>query len=294
MVENAVKALLSVEFGAGFRLGLIAAVLGGLASLLWRAKAGQPLHVVGVMFVGAAAWAMKVAMDVPAEALLGLALLGIGGLIARSSESLFFGAAAAIPGAWFVVASLEVGDSSWISWFLLAAIAIGGVLAARTDQLISVPTVTPLLVALTIAGVYFAVPDTEEVLVLAGAITPLALLGWPLGLSKIGGSGCYATVGILAWTTAWGGMGRPAAIVGAVSCLGMFLLIPFFHWSRDKPALIVGLHLILVAAGSRLSGHQTDPKVATLLAVAALVVGYLAMQFANRAETKADRAQERI
>jgi len=250
--------------------------------------------VIGVLFAGAAALSMKAAMDVPAQVLLGLVLLGVGGLFARSrSESLSLRVTAAIPGAWLVIGSFEMSNSSWVRWFLVAAIVVGAALTARTEELLSGATLTPLLFALTIGGVYFAVPDTEEVLVIAGAIIPLALLGWPLGVSKIGSSGSSMAVGIMIWAAAWGGVGRPAAILGAVSCLGMFLLVPLLPRSRGHhPALIVGLHLILVAAGSRLAGQQSNPQVAALMAATALGGGYIVAQFAilGHGDQEADRA----
>lgn len=281
LVDTVITALTSVEFGAGFRLGLIAVVLGGLGAVSWRVNTEKPARLVGALFAGAAAVSMNVAMEVPAEVWLGMALLGIGGLLSRS-KSLTFGVTAAIPGAWLIVGSLEIGSSSWASWFLLAALIGGAALAGRTDEQLSGPILAPLLLALTIGGVYLTVPDTEEMLVLAGAITPLALLGWPFGVSKVGSSGSYMAVGILVWAAWWGGMGRPAAIVGAVSCLGMFLLVPLRRSSRDHPGLIVGLHLILVAAGSRLAGQQGDPNVAALLAAAALGGAYIAIHLVTQ------------
>jgi hypothetical protein len=281
LVDTVITALTSVEFGAGFRLGLIAAVLGGLGAVSWRANTGKPGRVVGALFTGAAALSMNVAMEVPAEVWLGLAVLGIGGLLSRS-KSLTIGVMAAIPGAWLIAGSLEIGSASWTSWFLLAALIGGAALAGRTDDELSVPILGPLLLALTIGGVYLAVPDTEEMLVLAGAITPLALLGWPSNVSKIGSSGSYMAVGILVWAAWWGGMGRPAAIVGAVSCLGMLLLVPLCRRSRDHPALVVGLHLILVAAGSRLAAQQSDPNLAALLAGVAVGGAYIAIRLVTR------------
>lgn len=288
MVDTVITALTSVEFGAGFRLGFIAAVLGTIGVVLWRRNPRQAGHVVGVLFAAAVTISMETAMPVPAQLLLGLGLLGLTALIPRTAlQSRASRMLAAVPGAWLIVGSLGTVYSTWISWLLLAVIVVGGTFTAHTDQKLSAPILGPLLLAVTAIGVFLAVPDTEEILVVVGAIVPLAVLGWPLGISKLGSSGSYMAVGILVWASAWGGVGRPAAIVGAVSCLGVFLLIPvsphrdvLFSWD-SYGALLVGLHLGLVAVASRLSGQQSDPRLAVVYAAAALGGGYIITQLAT-------------
>ena len=61
----------------------------------------------------------------------------------------------------------------------------------------------PGLWLVTAAGVFAAVPDTVEALVLLGASIPVALLGWPLRLVRIG-PGAYPLVAVFVWVVAWG------------------------------------------------------------------------------------------
>src|SRR5690606_32918712 len=87
------------------------------------------------------------------------------------------------------------------------------------------PGVGPVLVAVTVAGVYLTVPDTEMATVLLGAALPAAALGWPFAWGRLGGGGALATVAVVAWTVALDGRGRLGSVVGGVACLGLLAQI---------------------------------------------------------------------
>jgi hypothetical protein len=84
----------------------------------------------------------------------------------------------------------------------------------------------PVLLAITVAGIWSTVPDTEAALVALGAATPLALLGWPWPLASLGWVGSWAVAGSLGWLVATGGAGRPSAVVGGAACLGLLAIEP--------------------------------------------------------------------
>jgi hypothetical protein len=228
---------------------------------------------------------------VPAELLAGLGLLGGAGLVARVfSTSLALNVVMAVPGALLLVSSIPAAGQPWAAWLLFGSVVVGGPLTAMTDSRLSGPALGPLLLALSVAGVYVDVPDTEEMLVLAGVIAPLLLIGWPLRLSTIGSAGSHMIVGLLAWAAAWGGIGRPASIVGAMGCLGAFLLVPFAARGRAIASpralsLLVVVHTVAVGVCSRVAGFRTDPRLAALIVVGALLLGLLAIRRVFEQET---------
>ena len=69
----------------------------------------------------------------------------------------------------------------------------------------------PVLLPVSLLGVYATVPDTEMALVALGAALPLSLLGWPVALASWGRAGAWAVAGSLVWVTASGGVGRASS-----------------------------------------------------------------------------------
>ena len=151
------------------------------------------------------------------------------------------------------------------------------------------------MIAVTAAGIYFCVPDTEQARVAYAVLGVLALAGWPLRLGSLGWIGSLALTGVSAWIAAVDGIGRPPSIIGAVACLGMFLVEPstrevlrlahdlsdFERRSRSIPSwLIFAVHLAVVAVASRVAGrfNRLAPAAAVVaaeLVIAALVVGII-------------------
>ena len=257
-------------------------LVGLLAGGIWRWKTRQPAAIVGLLLTGAALMALPVARAIPSEVLLGLALLGLAGLLTNVlSHSVVLQVGVAVPGAWLITGELAEVYSGWIVWLLFGAMAVGGTLVASGDQRLRSPILGPGLFAISLAGVFLDVPDTEEMLVLLGVMAPLVLLGWPLGLSRLGGAGSYMAVGTLIWAAAWGGIGRPGSVLGAIACLGVLLLVPLAYRGGEAisatswPAL-VAVHLVVVGVASRVAGFRADAWEAAVIAVAALAAGLVA------------------
>lgn len=272
-------ALTSTEFIVGLRIGLVTALAGMVGGRFWRWKTGKPVAVTGILFSVAVLLALPAVRLVPREVPLGLGLLGLAGLLSGVvARSLPLRVALAVPGAWLIVAAIPTDYSSWTRWFLIGAIAVGGPLVAFSDKVLSSPALGPVFLAVTVAGVYVDVPDTEEMLVLLGVAAALTLLGSPLGGSPLGSAGSYMAVGTLIWASSWGGVGRTASMVGAVACLGVFLTIPLAVRPEDSgvrvrwPAL-VGVHLLVVAVCSRVAGIREHPLEALIIAILALALG---------------------
>jgi hypothetical protein len=215
------------EVTAGLLPGLLAAAVGATAGLMWLGVWGRPLPAAGLLLVAGAAWGLWEAAALPPGLVEGLVALAGAGLVAGTLPLPHIaGALLAIPGAWILASQGDLVGEDWIRILVAAGAVAGGVLAADFDRRWSGAGFPPVLLAIAVVGVYFAVPDTEQASVLMGAALPLALLGWPRALAGLGSAGAYAASGLVVWTAAAGGAARPSSIVGGVACLGLLLIEP--------------------------------------------------------------------
>jgi hypothetical protein len=106
-------------------------------------------------------------------------------------------------------------------------------------------------------------------------------LAWPLRVARLGAIGAYALVGLLLWVIAWGGRGREGSIVGAVACLGLFLVQPLIRRIgrehrrlTDRSAVL--LQSALVFMGARVAGMREDPAIAAWIASSTLAFATIA------------------
>jgi hypothetical protein len=205
----------------------------------------------------------------------GLVLLAVGGLFAdlAKQEQRMQAAAVVVPvalGAWMVGWEAGVQNVFWVRVATMAAAIAGGFGIGAFDFRWRHRGYTPLLLAVTVVGIFYTVPDTGEAVVLLGVALPIALLGWPRPLASVGWVGGFPVAGLLAWTVARGGYGRQSAIVGGLACLGLLVLEPLMRAFRQRGwsplelvppgwdfALLVGAaHLAIVFVASRVAGLQ--------------------------------------
>ena len=254
---------------------------------LWRRWRKTPAPLVGALLVGAAYLAMPTVRELPDALWQGIAMLaGAGLLFPWARKAPLLPALVAIPGAWWITQQADLPVDGWPVWLLFAMIVIGAPLAASFDRQHAKTGYGPVLLALTIAGAYTTLPDTEEILVLFGVAIPLVLLAWPKPLASLGAWGAYPAVGLLAWVIAWGGRGRETAIIGAVACLGLLVAEPIARYVARRSAtlldrvpagaggaVLAGLaQVVVVAVTARVAGLQDDPIVAGVIALAALLL----------------------
>jgi hypothetical protein len=291
----ALDALPAKEFGAGLQAGLLALVIGAVAGVGWRVLRGTPIPAAGLLLAGGVAWGLREAVAVPPGLVEGLAALAGAGIVAGIlPKSEIAGALLAIPGAWILAYRTDLVDVEWIRLLVAAGAVIGGMLVADFDRRWRETGFSPVLVAVAAAGVYYSVPDTEQAAVLLGAALPLALLGGPLVLARLGSAGAYAATGLVAWTAAAGGLGRPTSIVGGIACLGLLIVEPLARALAPTSSSLLGAverrwwgvvpvaagQLTLVFVASRWAGLQPAMGEAVLivtieLAVAvAVIAGY--------------------
>jgi hypothetical protein len=227
--------------------------------------------------------------------LLGVVALAVGLLLARAGRRRPALAAGPVPvhGLLFAaafVAGLALAPGPAVpgwpppnGWALAAAAVVAlaaGPLLAGVDARSSGRGLGPVLLAVTFAGIWSTVPDTEAALVALGAALPLALLGWPWPLASLGRAGSWAVAGSLGWVVATGGAGRPSAVVGGAACLGLLAVEPVARrLDRERRSVlrcvpggplgavvVAAVQLGLVYVAARVAG--TRPTLAGAAAVA--------------------------
>jgi hypothetical protein len=177
-------------------------------------------------------------------------------------------------------------DEAWIRGGVAAAIPVAALLVADFDSRHGRRGLAPGLLAISAAGVYLTVPDTEQAMVLLGAAVPVAVLAWPWAGARLGRAGAYASAGLFLWTVAAGGFARPSSIVGGAASLALLVAEPLGRmlsarqfgaidglpnrWWVTPIVAVVQAGLVLVAA--RVAGLRDSLAAAVLLAGGMLIV----------------------
>jgi hypothetical protein len=274
-----------------FLSGMAAGILALLAATVWERRRADHAPVTGLVTTAAALGAISRTWSVVPAALLGLGgvTVALAWLDGRRPRGRSLTTAGVLMTPFAAVLAANASSTGWVRWLVGVAVVLGATAASRTDADWGEIGVTPTLYAVSAAGVFAAVPDTEQAATLLGASVPAALAGWPLGRARLGPTGAGAAAALLLWVGAVGGRGREPSIVGAVACLGLLLTLPAGRWlagrtghpravrrSRHGAVLLVGVHLAVVAVASRVAGIATDLHVAAAVAAASLAVALAA------------------
>lgn len=265
--RETLDAFTSKEFLAGFAFGLIALALGALVVYVWHQWRNTPAPIVGVLLTVTAIAALQTTRDLSSNLWVGIILLTLGGaLYPWATRVPLLPVALAIPGAWWVTRIVELSGVAWVSWLLFAWIVVGAPLVTSFDRHFVDRGYGPILLVISIAGMFTTLPDTEEILVLFGVALPLALLAWPKVAGSLGAVGVYPAFGLLAWVITTGGRGRESAVVGATASLALLVLEPLIRWWRSRTFLdripnkwwwvpmTAGLQLVIVLLATRVAG----------------------------------------
>ena len=221
---------------AELHAGLVAGAAGTLAVLallvlrVRRAAPDErppPWPYGGLVVVAAGLAAVHAVDPVPWDVLLGVVgVTAAVDLVAATGRPTWWRAAAALPFALLIATADALPRLAWFQVLVAVAVAGGGALAAATDTAWRDEAAAPILLAVTAAGTYAAVPDTELALAVVGVALWFAVLAFPWPLARLGAGGAAGAVALVVWAAAFGARGRPAALVGAVACLGLLAVLP--------------------------------------------------------------------
>lgn len=259
-----------------------------------------PLPAAGLVLAAAAMVAVGRAPDGEA-----VGLRQISGVVAAAAAAWlgarlrlagWLRAALVLPGAVLTVDAMRITDRPAVVAPAVVAAAVLAVLAGETDRVHAATAAGPPLLAVSIAGMYATVPETGQILPVLIVAVPVALVGGPLRLARLGTAGAAASVVLLVAIVAEGGQARPASIVGGLASLGVLALDPLVRavvpaaapppdrWASREMALLLGAHVVLVAVASRVAGLRGSGAEATLIvaAVAAVALAVLTRHMERR------------
>jgi hypothetical protein len=254
-------------------VGLVLGLLAAVACLAWWAwrrghSPPEPAPVVGLALsaAGAVGIALTATTRPPGTLLPGLVALALAGAALRRGgrASLTVGVALLSGGAALVGWSLVEEGGAWLGVSAGLATCVAGVLLDDFDRRRRDEALAPVLLLVSVAGIYATVPDVEAAVAVVGAAVPMALLGWPgpLGWPRAApppslGAGAFATAGLLVWIVAAGGSGRPGSVVGGLACLGVLAVDPVTH--RFTRGAAGGRPLPGPTSGTREAGGASPP-----------------------------------
>lgn len=271
----------------GFRTGLLlsgaATLVVGLVALVSR----RTLPVAGAVFAAAALYAVDDRFGLDGDVALGVALLAAGGYVATRWGPLAH-LVAAVPGAWVLAGSPDLDDPSWARPTVVGTALVGGVLVAAFDRAHEATGVPPVLLAVTVCGVYLTTPDTEHSVILVGAALPLVVLCWPRPLASLGVGGALAATAVIGWDVAIDGVGRDGAVVGGIACLGVLAIEPLVRLvARRAPdtsvrhaLVLTAVHVGVVVVCSRIGGLRSSAGEAAAICAVGWVVAAAVLAWA--------------
>lgn len=322
-----IGSILDLLGDGGFRVGVICgAVAAGVAAVVALRGGGGPARHpwAGLAFAGAALVGLAQRSLAEGDLLAGLVVLTLGAVVA---ERLLNGrpvsdlqrraieVALSLPGAVLVAWSADGRGPGWVPPALVAVVVVGSALVADVDRRsqvapdtpgplgLSAAGLVPVLLAVTVFGVWVTVPETEHVVVLAGVTLPVALLGWPRPLASLGRVGTSLVTALVGWTVAVDGADRPGAVIGGFACLGILAIEPATRRAlalrgngaaeapgdpdgegadpgpdvRRSLVVLAGLHVVVVAVCARVAGLETSAVTAFLLSVVVYAVAAVAV-----------------
>jgi hypothetical protein len=293
------------QFQSGLVVGLVALVSGAVLAIGLRARGRRVSGIVGPLWVLASlvalsgAFGLPQVVRLPSELPIGLALLFLGGEVAasfpKSARRFRYlpSLIAAVPGAALVAWSANLNQAGSTPWFIFLGTILGGVLIADFDERTTRLSVSPWLWLISVCGMYVNLGDTELIRVLVGAALPLALLGLPLRIGRLGNGGSAAAAGLFLWVLAFEGPGQPVQVWILLALFGLLVLEPFgrlvgaplrrgFSENMGRGALrllIVLVHAALVMYVARFVGFSRffagSSWLALMLLVPALCFGVM-------------------
>jgi hypothetical protein len=273
-------------------VGLVAAAALALLAVTLRGVR-HPLPLAGVAMAGAGLLAVAIADTAEAGGtlhVLGIAAAAAGAGVGRALRlPLVLRPALVVPGAAVTIGALELADRSTVVWPTVIVASVLAVLVADADESLAASVAGPPLLAVSIFGMYITIPETGQILPVLVVAVPIALVGAPLSLARLGAVGSGAVMVLLAAVVAEGGQARAASIVGGLASTGVLALEPVARrlapdappWPADwrsRPVLaLAGLHVVVVLVVSRVAGLRDDLEGALVISAVAGALALVAL-----------------
>jgi hypothetical protein len=289
---------LEAPLDAAGEVGLVGVVAAAVLALLAITLRGvrRPLPLGGVAMAGAGLLAVAIADTADTDDaggglhVLGIAAAAAGAGIGRALRlPLVLRPALVVPGAAVTVGAMELADRSTVLWPTVIVASVLAVLVADADESLAASAAGPPLLAVSIFGMYVTIPETGQILPVLVVAVPIALVGAPLSLARLGAAGSGAVMVLLAAVVAEGGQARAASIVGGLASTGVLALEPVARrlapdappWPADwrsRPVLaLAGLHALVVLVVSRVAGLRDDLEGALVISAVAGALALVAL-----------------
>jgi hypothetical protein len=284
-------------FRAGLRLGLVGLGMGwALRLIIGRFR--PPLPIAGIFIAVITTAGLYLTGEPLGPTIPALLAILVAVLVTRLLNApRWTQPLATIPGAVWLAFGAPVGGVTWVRVLWAVLIVAGGYAITDFETRHDRMGLGVIFFALATVGVFAAVPDTEEALIVMAASLPVTLLAWPKVAASMGAEGSYLAVAMLLWVTIAGGEGRPPSIIGSAACLGLLLLEPVLYALRPAVAVLwSGLRrnwfgamvatlpqLVVVIICSRVAARFNN-ELPTILVVAAVfgLTAWAAIYFASR------------
>lgn len=274
--------MIDVLLGSEFLIGILAGV-GCVAVVvaIRRASDGRIYLHGGLLVCAGAGVALWVTGLFVAWSAIGLGLLAAGGLLGRTVAGRLV---AALPGAGIAMMGIGYLPDNWVFWIGTIATVVGSELLFAFDREYESTGLAFSLMAAACLGLFLTVPETNAATVLLGVWASASFLGWPRPLARFGRPGSFAAIGLYVVVAATGSVGREAALVAGIACLGLLLIIPIRDWlfaPRTHHEAGSGWYfLILVQLGLGVAISRTGGRTNSVVNAAAVIAIWLSVAFA--------------
>jgi hypothetical protein len=274
---------------------LVGALLAASLAVAWKARRrtvrlGGVAVCIGTFITSVSTFGFG---DAAERLLIGLPLLAGAGHLARAARWRYATRAlVAVPGAAVIGIGVASETRGWLAPVLVLFTVLAAASLTDPHSPAAIDSIGLTLLAITFAGIYVTVPDTEDAALVLAVAAPFVAIAWPVGAAEIGSGGAAACAGIIAWLAGTGGYGRSGSVLGALACIGLLGAIPLLttrqrrqpagHHDLPVPAqvMLIAIHLAIVFVASRVAGLETSAVTSGLIALVALTVGIGLTRFA--------------
>ncbi len=266
-VSDQFQTALDVLSHPGFQIGFITGLVGAGLLLVLALILRRPVPGWGLVFALAVVAGLVVERDFELTSFGALGLLAVSGLIVDlvylSARSRIGDIAKAL--VWLVVAvgvvwfSLlnEIADPSWVRIaFPVTTLALG--VGVWWLGRLPASGLVGSLVAISIAGAWVTVPETDDFTVLLGVALPLALVTLRPIQSRALATGAFVLAGLLALLVLGGGEPRPWTMLSSWATIAPLPVIAALIGFRSRElsaSVVLTVHVIYVAAITRVADY---------------------------------------